>query len=461
MEPTWEQSRTRRLGYIRRRPEESLLYRVIYHYRDEFERSWQERFEHHYGALRHEVLTAFDRYLSCGIVAHGCARARCEKCGHSILIAYSCKRRGLCPSCDTKRAILFAEHLNESVLLPIPYRHVVWSLPKRLRVYFRFDRKLIGKLYQAAWRAWEDSVSTSGKTGAIMAVHSSGDLLHFHPHIHSLCLDGAVDAAQRFIPNTAIDTPLLQEYFAERVCTALLETGLIEQDTVDQIRSQEHSGFNVWCGEPISPEDADQRRFIARYLKRAPLALDRMSLIENGAEPIIRIVKHIDDAEVHRDLSPLDCLAELQQAIPNTWEQTTRYYGLHASRTRGVEPAGFRAQLSANTEVVWLDDDSGKTTLPAQPTETGALPDPAEPTTKPSQTWAACIKLIYEVDPLECPRCHSPMKIIAFLQQPSEIQKIADNLGYPKYRAPPPFKKPLSSPEQIVIPLFDDILFAA
>ena len=467
MEQAWERSRTRRLGYLRHRPEESLLYRVIYNYREEFERSWEERFQDRYGVLRNEVITAFDRYLSCGIVAHGCARARCEQCGHSILIAYSCKRRGLCPSCDTKRAILFAEHLNESVLLPLPYRHVVWGIPKRLRVYFRFDRKLIGKLYQAAWQAWDDIVGTAGKTGAIMALHSAGDLLNFHPHIHSLCLDGVVNNQTQFVQQSAIDKPLLQEYFAQNVFALLLKAELITEDVIDQIRSQEHWGFNVWLGEPISTADTEQRLFIARYLKRCPLALDRLSLIEDGTEPLIRIVKHLDDGDVHRDLSPLEFLAELQQAIPDTWEQTTRYYGLHASRTRGAEPVGFRAQLSASTDVVWFNGEPGNTAASSDLAQSAdsipapVMAEPTEPKPKASQTWAACIKLIYEVDPLECPRCGSQMKIIAFLQQPREIEKIADNLGYPKYRSPPPFKKAPSIPKQTVIPFFEDIEFAA
>ena len=90
MEETWERSRKKQLGYARRRAEQTSLYRVLYHYRDEFERRWEELFQEKYGALRHEVLEAVDAYLNCGILAHGCARTYCEKCHHSELIAFSC-----------------------------------------------------------------------------------------------------------------------------------------------------------------------------------------------------------------------------------------------------------------------------------------------------------------------------------------------------------------------------------
>jgi len=84
---TWEQSKLRKLrGYIRRRPEETVLYRAVYHHRDELERQWDELFYERYGSLRREVLDALDRYLSCGILAHGCARAHCDKCGGTMKI---------------------------------------------------------------------------------------------------------------------------------------------------------------------------------------------------------------------------------------------------------------------------------------------------------------------------------------------------------------------------------------
>jgi len=43
------------------------------------------------------------RYLECGILAYGFARARCPECGHDFLVAFSCKGRGVCPSCNARR----------------------------------------------------------------------------------------------------------------------------------------------------------------------------------------------------------------------------------------------------------------------------------------------------------------------------------------------------------------------
>ncbi len=45
----------------------------------------------------------FRRYLACGILAHGILRMRCETCHAEHLVAFSCKRRGFCPSCGARR----------------------------------------------------------------------------------------------------------------------------------------------------------------------------------------------------------------------------------------------------------------------------------------------------------------------------------------------------------------------
>lgn len=113
---TWERAKAKLPHYRRRQPEESPLYRIVYHGREELPRVWEEKFQPTYGVLRDEVLETFDEYLNCGLLQHGAARVYCENCKHSLLVAFSCKKRGLCPSCNAKRAVKFGEHLYDAVL---------------------------------------------------------------------------------------------------------------------------------------------------------------------------------------------------------------------------------------------------------------------------------------------------------------------------------------------------------
>ncbi len=218
--------------------------------------------------------------------------AKCESCDHTELIAFSCKRRGLCPSCDAKRAHLFAEHLDETLLLPYPHAHTVFTVPKRLRVYFKYDRKLLSGLYQAAWKAWQDAVDDElpgMSAGAVMALHTAGELLNWHPHIHALCLYGALDRKEAFHKLDSLDLNYLTRTFADNVFKLLLERELIDPGTVENMKSWEHSGFNVWVGEPVEASDSEGRLFLGRYLKKSAVILPNLQLIENSAGAMVRI----------------------------------------------------------------------------------------------------------------------------------------------------------------------------
>jgi hypothetical protein len=64
----------------------------------------------------------FARYLECGVLAHGFTQGRCESCKEELLVAFSCKGRGVCPSCNARRAHVTAVHLVERVLPRVSYR---------------------------------------------------------------------------------------------------------------------------------------------------------------------------------------------------------------------------------------------------------------------------------------------------------------------------------------------------
>jgi Transposase zinc-binding domain len=90
--------------YNPRHPERTLLYQTVAgHYESWLELASAGQFDGQ-GDCRTPkpyVRTAFRKYLECGIFAHGFARARCADCAHDYFVAFSCKGRGACPSCNT------------------------------------------------------------------------------------------------------------------------------------------------------------------------------------------------------------------------------------------------------------------------------------------------------------------------------------------------------------------------
>jgi hypothetical protein len=75
------------------------------------------------------VQREFYDYLQCGILAHGFLRLRCDTCKQEVLLAFSCKRRGFCPSCAGRRMAQTAAHLVECVMSWVPTRQWVVSAP--------------------------------------------------------------------------------------------------------------------------------------------------------------------------------------------------------------------------------------------------------------------------------------------------------------------------------------------
>ena len=169
-----------------------------------------------------------------------------------------------------------------------------------LRVYFKCDHKLLSDLYQAAWGAWQDAVDDElpgMNTGAVMALHTAGELLNWHPHIHALCLYGALDRKEAFHKLDSLDLNYLTRTFADNVFKLLLERELIDPGTVENMKSWEHSGFNVWVGEPVEASDSEGRLFLGRYLKKSAVILPNLQLIENSDGVRVRISDVTYDGE--------------------------------------------------------------------------------------------------------------------------------------------------------------------
>jgi ribosomal protein S27E len=148
-----EKCRSQQYGvgiYRPRNPQASGYFRCVQDHFEQLEMLWQDRYAPRYGFWRPYVTDVIYRYLACGDLHFGFARVKCQDCGHEYLLAYSCKRRHLCQSCHQKRVAEFGEWLCTQVLKHVPHRQWAFSLPKRLRTYFMFDRKLLAKLSRCA-----------------------------------------------------------------------------------------------------------------------------------------------------------------------------------------------------------------------------------------------------------------------------------------------------------------------
>ena len=99
-----------------------------------------------YACPSQTILDRLQHFTDCADWSKGVARIRCEDCGHSYFRPFSCKVFHLCPSCDQKRTLLYAEYLSEDLLLDLSHRQFVFTIPKILRPYFKSDKRLFGEV---------------------------------------------------------------------------------------------------------------------------------------------------------------------------------------------------------------------------------------------------------------------------------------------------------------------------
>ena len=100
-------------------------------------------------------------------------------------VMFSCRTRGFCPSCHAKRLEEWGEWMRETLLLDVPHRQVVFTIPKMLRIFFKLKRKLLGDICRLALRAltrYFEVVTGSALTpGVVAAIQTFGDRINFHP----------------------------------------------------------------------------------------------------------------------------------------------------------------------------------------------------------------------------------------------------------------------------------------
>jgi len=398
--------------YRPRHPERTVLYRVLFHYFERFLREYEGRFEKEYGYFRPVVKEVVERYLDCANPRSGFARIRCPDCHGEYLLTFSCKTRGFCPSCHAKRREEWGEWVRETLLLDVPHRQVVLTIPKTLRIFFKYRRKLLGELCRSAARSlavyFEALTGEELVPGIIAAVQTFGDRINFHPHLHLLMTEGGVDQVGTFHRIPRLDDARLAEVFAREVLKLLVNRGLLSPEWAERIRSWRHTGFNVHSRVHARTKIEAER--VGKYMVRPVLSLERLTLDEREGKVGYR---HGQNGAELEKMDYLEFIGRVTSHIPDKGQVMVRYYGLYANAHRGKVSKANRV-----------------------PVALGMIAE--EPLPVLSKGWAEMIRKVYEADPLICPRCGGSMKVIAFLTEYAVVDRIIRHLDLSFVAEKPP-----------------------
>ena len=194
-------------GYCPRVPERGALRRLVHEHLETFLAEVRARSDDN--GLPRFVERELREFLTCGQLARGFARFRCDECRADLLVAFSCKGRGFCPSCTGRRMASLAAHLVDDVLGGLPVRQWVLTTPHRLRYALAYDQRLCRRVLAVFMRAvlsFERRRArrrgvTDGRGGAVTAIQRFGSAANLNVHFHSLVVQGVFGGdGARFVP---------------------------------------------------------------------------------------------------------------------------------------------------------------------------------------------------------------------------------------------------------------------
>jgi len=420
-------------------------------------------------------------YLDCGILAKGFARVHCKTCGKDGLVAFSCKKRGICPSCGARRMVDQAAHWVDCVLPDVPIRQWVLSLPYIVRYRIGFDPELLSAVRRTFMRGVQSFVKRrlrdlgvpDGRTGAVVCVQRYDSALRLDPHFHALVLDGVYTdlglySEPRFhaLPRPAAeDIRKLTRSLSGRILKLLRRRGALDAQQYQELGAlelcqvaavqgripfgegagqpdprpgrhneplpprtepplcAEYGGFSLHAATRVPAGHRNRLERLCRYLLRPAIATERLSLTPRG-KVRYAFKKAWRDGSVAVEMSPLTFISRLAALIPAPRANLVTYHGLLAPA------ASYRDQVIP-------EPTAGLPTL-RDPKAT-----PVDGATRLSKEqrrrkllWAEAMKRGLGLDVLACEHCGGRREVLTFLTDPLVITKILDHLGLPSELPP-------------------------
>lgn len=296
----------------------------------------------------------------------------CDHC-HSLDISYNSCRNRHCPKCQGSQREAWVS-ARELELLPIQYFHLVFTLPQALLPYVRYNETL---LYNLLMTTAADTLQRfadkrwKGKLGITMALHTWGQTLNHHPHVHCIVSGGVLTHdGSRFIRaprNFLFPIAALSKVFRQTFISALkqryhngelnpkgpqLETDSAWRDFMGLLYKHDW----VVYAKQTSDHPAHLIRYIGRYINRVAISDQRIARIGSAT---VRINYHDnrDNQDKRMNLSIKEFIRRyLTHVLPKGFRRI-RYYGflINSQRKQALTLCRKRLNL-VNPERPYIAD---------------------------------------------------------------------------------------------------------
>ena len=305
---------------------------------------------------------------SCRTAALGGHVARCEKCSHTQIAYNSCRNRH-CPKCQGAAAKQWLAE-REAELLPVPYYHVVFTLPSAI-ANIAYQNKAV--IYNLLFKVSAETLITiaadpkhlGARIGVLSVLHTWGSALTHHPHVHmivpggGIALDGDkwVSCRPGFFLPVRVLSRLFRRLFLEKLVAAH-QAGELQffgnhaaltntKAFAAYLAPLRNRKWVVYCKRPFGgPEEV--LRYLARYTHRVAISNRRLIACDDNGVTFKWKDYRLDGPERYKVMT-LDTHEFIRRFLMHVLPQgfhRIRYYGLLASTTRADNIARVRDLLA-------------------------------------------------------------------------------------------------------------------
>ena len=355
--------------------------------------AWRDANRGHVSLDQLKVMSAIER---CRTAALGGHIARCENdaCGHTLIAYNSCRNRH-CPKCQAAASRDWLEE-RRAELLPVPYFHVVFTLPSPIAdIAFQNKRVVYGLLLKASAQAMLTIAADPKHLGAKIAItsvlHTWGSAMTHHPHVHMIVPGGGISpdgskwiaSRPNFLLSVRVLSRLFRRLFMEMLAKAHdagelkffdQHAGLIDPAKFTRfLKPLRKTDWVVYAKRPFAGPDA-VLSYLSRYTHR--IALSNRRLVSADQHHVAFRYKDYRADHVDRwktmHLNTHEFIRRfLSHVLPKGFHRI-RHYGLLANGNRAANVAKARELLGVPTpeaepvhqEPAATDDEPGTLAQP-------------------------------------------------------------------------------------------------
>jgi hypothetical protein len=327
--------------------------------------AWRSANAGHVSLDQLKVMSAIE---NCRTAALGGHVLRCEKCAHTAISYNSCRNRH-CPKCQGAAAKEWLAE-REAELLPVPYFHVVFSLPGRIAdIAYQNKATIYDLLFKASSETMltiaADPKRLGARIGILSVLHTWGSALNHHPHVHMIVpgggfsLDGTrwLSCRPDYLLPVKVLSRLFRRLLLEKLAAAHAagelkffgkHAALTDAKAFAAfLRPLRNSKWVVYCKKPFGgPEEV--LRYLARYTHRVAISNRRLIATDEKGVTFKWKDYRLEGPERYKimTLATGEFIRRFLMHVLPAGFHKIRYYGLLASGKRAENIARVRELLT-------------------------------------------------------------------------------------------------------------------